>query len=245
MEGAGAASTQPMKHPTRFALIALLPVTVSLGVFLALHLAGQEGTSEASAPISPSSPQGDAAPGSSELPLMSAPREGARESEATPNSVDVAGLLSSVQTPDPSGMTAREKLDSLTTLHESFTTAMQASGPEVADMQISTAFVLATRSVATILREMGRADYGTPSEIRERGGLVLSPPGPDEWIFAADRARFRFHRGEFPAYDYVRDLIEPRQPAQAELKLHEWTLMVEGLFQEAVQRIGPVPPQSK
>lgn len=143
---------------------------------------------------------------------------------------------------DESGMTAKQKMESLVHLHDSFVEAMKADDPQVLDIQLGTGFAVATRSVVSILREMGRADYGEPGEIESRGGLVLRKPEPDEWVFAADRARYRFKKGEFPAYDYVRAAVDGSLSEEELLLREEWGLMVESLFEEAVQRIDASAP---
>ena len=104
---------------------------------------------------------------------------------------------------DASGLTQGEKLRYLL--------SSQQRRDAAADMPIRARAGIdlahATRCVTTILRAKGRADYGDPVELEERGGFSLKSVSPDEWVFAADRARFAFSRGEFPAYDLARDRI--------------------------------------
>jgi hypothetical protein len=63
----------------------------------------------------------------------------------------------------------------------------------------------AQRSVGTILQARGLADFGTAEE-RERG-FSSRPSYPGEMVFVCDGARFRFDRGQFPAYDRAHELL--------------------------------------
>jgi len=93
--------------------------------------------------------------------------------------------------------------------------------------------------VKTIMRERGRADYGDPAELERLGGFNLTPSSPDEWVFGADRARYSFMKGEFPAYDMARarrtlsfngELVPPLTPEQQS--------EYEALFEEALASLG-------
>jgi len=64
---------------------------------------------------------------------------------------------------------------------------------------------LALRCVATIQHSFGRADFGDSKELSELGGFNLTPSDPDEFLFAADRARFSVMKGEFPVLDHALD----------------------------------------
>lgn len=99
---------------------------------------------------------------------------------------------------DASGLTREEKLEYLLAAHDRLL-ACREDAP--ARGRSHSELMFAARCVATIMRENGLADYGDPAELEIRGGFSLRPSAPNEWVFAADRARFRFMKGDFPAYD--------------------------------------------
>lgn len=91
-----------------------------------------------------------------------------------------------------------------------------------------------SRCVATILRAHHRADPGTPAELATWGGLRLTHE-EGEWVFAADRARFRFRMGEFPAYDLVRARIAAEGRGEEILPLTPGeAVLCDALYQEAI-----------
>lgn len=140
---------------------------------------------------------------------------------------------------DRSGMTREEKLAALNLQYEAYRAIITNGSPELAEARVSAEFALATRAVASILRAHGRADYGNPAQLAEQGGFVFTDPGPEHWAFGADRAKFVFSRGEFPAYDSARERLDPAGGfGQSEDEEHQRLLDYEDLYQEAVLAIG-------
>ncbi len=155
-----------------------------------------------------------------------------------------AGSPDSDQRRALSGMTAQEELDFLLKSHDRYIVAMADPATTSEDRSlIELGFV--SRCVSTILRAQGRADYGNPDELRARGGFVLRDL-PDEWMFAADRALFKFPKGEFPAYDETRTQVERFDLEGVEYPSDpEWLAGREALFSEALSALGATVPDSK
>ncbi|MAF65920.1 MAG: hypothetical protein CMJ84_09735 [Planctomycetes bacterium] len=111
---------------------------------------------------------------------------------------------------DGSGMSREERLQVLLRAYEGYL-RFTDTGP-VPDTFVPRGRAMAERSlasrcIATILRAEGRADYGDPDELAARGGFSLRSSSPEEHVFAADRARFAFFKGEFPAYDRATERV--------------------------------------
>lgn len=146
-------------------------------------------------------------------------------------------LPHSSDTVDPSGLTKEQELRFLLTAHERFTKfADSRPGVGLAGDELG----FARRCVATILRSRGRADYGDPEALKESGGFSLRRSAPDEQVFAADRARFRFSKGEFPAYDqafsrWEAAFVEGKQIGPITPDLRQG---YDALYQEALDVLG-------
>lgn len=137
--------------------------------------------------------------------------------------------------PDASGMTRTEKLEALIRVHELYLGSRQLGSKSSAAVEAG--FV--SRCVATVMQGDGRADYGDPLELAEKGGFSLRTEHPDQWVFAADRARFAFMKGEFPAYDLAMarsELVQKGLPTPAMTPEIEYEY--ELIYQKALATLG-------
>jgi len=95
----------------------------------------------------------------------------------------------------------------------------------------------ASRCVVTILHGRGRAVFADQDGL-DRGGFSLRATHPDEYVFAADRARFTFSKGEFPVFDVVAERFEAaRQGIAVEPRSIELETDLEQLFQSALDSL--------
>lgn len=137
---------------------------------------------------------------------------------------------------DESGMTPQQKLESLLAMHRMLVELPQ-DAPSRGAARRETMF--AAICVKTIMCERGRADYGDPAELERLGGFSLRPSSPDEWVFAADRARYSFMKGEFPAYDMARARQALSRNGEPVLPLTpEQQATYDALFEEALASLG-------
>ena len=137
---------------------------------------------------------------------------------------------------DESGMTHQLKLECLLNLHQMLMEFPHDVSPKNAT-NLEVGFL--GRCVLTIMREDGRADYGDPVELERLGGFSLRPNSPDEWVIAGDRARYRFMKGEFPAYDAARarqTLSRNGEPVAE--RTPELQATYDALFKEALASLG-------
>ena len=137
---------------------------------------------------------------------------------------------------DASGLTPDEKLTALLRVHARYMN-LPPDAPTAA--RVTAEYWFVSECVENILRESGRADYGDPVELELKGGFSLRPSSPDEWVFAASRARYSFRKGEFPAYDFVRTRWALQNKGEAvPPTTDENHIAYEVLFREALGALG-------
>lgn len=169
-------------------------------------------------------------------PQTAAAETGARLSAAPPEAalaLSPDAVPESLEAPfDRSGMTKAEQIQTLLSSYEH-------AGRIPESGRLHGQFGLASRCVITILRARGLADYGDPAELARLGGFSLRASSNDEWVIAADRARYAFPKGEFPIYDQTRQRVQAQPPGVLGEELSaDQAEQLDFLFQDALAALG-------
>lgn len=136
---------------------------------------------------------------------------------------------------------SRRRLEHLRNAHGFLVTlTADASFPEVDRARAELSFL--GRCVVSILHARGRGELPDAREA-ELGGFVLRSGSPDEFVIAADQHKYRFRRGEFPAYDLAHDRVEALEsdPPAVTSDLPDLEREVQVLYERALVSLGASP----